>query len=197
MAVLCMGYKRRALRASPPSDAVQCGTGKHRHAARVATPRMRRSPTAFSEIQMQKQVEILLIPGKRVAQCAFELRIALAAELRAELRDRRLVRGNLTHDEVRGSASFTASLESRGALGIIGRQSPTLVLGERLESLIGALVLAADPFRGGHEVRIAKYALRAAGIHDSLPRALDRQQHERRIVGGDVFAVEQRIGGML
>src|SRR6188768_3615564 len=188
MAVLCMGYKRRALRASPPSDAVQCGTGKHRHAARVATPRMRRSPTAFSEIEMQKQVEILLITWQRVAQCAFELCIALAAELRAELRDRRLVCGYLADDEVRGGARFTASLESRGALRIVGWQSPALVLGEGLESLIGALVLAADPFRGVDEVRVAKYALRAAGIHDSLPCALDRQQHERRIVSGDIFA---------
>src|SRR4249920_2420967 len=100
MSVLCMGCKRRALQASPPSDAAPCWAGKHRHASYMATPRMRRSPTAFSEIQPQEQVEILLIPGQRLAQRAFELPVATAAELRAELRDRRLVSGDLTHDEI-------------------------------------------------------------------------------------------------
>ena len=61
------GVQRRALQAGPPSDAVQYGTGKHRHPVREFTLRMRRSPTAISEIEMQQQIEILLIARQRGA----------------------------------------------------------------------------------------------------------------------------------
>jgi len=70
------GCKRRALQASPPSDAATCWAGKHRHASHMSTPRMRRCPTAFSEIQTHEQFEILLIPRTRPAQCSFALGVA-------------------------------------------------------------------------------------------------------------------------
>src|ERR1044072_4517116 len=107
MSVLCMGGKPRALRASPPSDAVQCDAGKHRQPSHLAMPRMRRRPTAFSEFQTQEQVEILLITRQRLAQRSLELRIAVAAELGAELINGRLVCGDLGHDEVSRGASLT------------------------------------------------------------------------------------------
>src|SRR6187401_3386046 len=176
--VLCMGGKRRALQASPPSDAAQCWDGKHRHASYMAMPRMRRSPTAFSEIQPQEQVEILLIAWQRLAQRAFELRVALAAELRAELRDRRLVRGDLAHDEVGSGTRLTRGAQRRCALRIVGRQAPALSFGQRFETLISGFVLLADPFCRIDQVGITKNALRAARINDSLACALYREQNE-------------------
>src|SRR5262245_30037732 len=95
-----MGWKRRASQASPPSDAVQCRAGFHPQASLAPTPRVRSSPTGFSEFQTQQPVEILLIAGERRAQLALELRVALAAELRAVLRDGGFVERDLADDEV-------------------------------------------------------------------------------------------------
>ena len=74
----------------------------------MTTPPMGRRPTELSELETKQLLQVLLISGNRLAKRAFELRIAVAAELCAGLRERDLVGCDLLNDEIgigpRGSA---------------------------------------------------------------------------------------------
>ena len=95
-----MGEKSRVSPAIAPSDFAPCEAGLRRHPLSRATHEMRLRPTEFSELQAQQQFQVLFIAGQRLAQLTLEILVAAAVQLRAELGDGALVKGNLLHDEI-------------------------------------------------------------------------------------------------
>jgi hypothetical protein len=62
---------------------------------------MRRCPTAFSDIEPQQKLEVLLISRNRVAKRVLERGVTVSAELRTELGERHFMKRNLADDEIR------------------------------------------------------------------------------------------------
>src|SRR5690242_2356749 len=114
---------------------------------------MGHSPTRNSELQTEQHFQVLLIAGQSFAQRALQFCVALATELRAELIERALVRGDLVDDEVGTGACPTGDRHRTGANRVPLWEPPALLAGDRLEALERGLLLSADLAGRGPKLR--------------------------------------------